>query len=162
MVLLNSLLPILRSPSFLPPSFFSVSRRRLLGLGICFLRPCCYYRAALPPPPCLHVSFLFFFCHCSVAQDYSCCGAILPDDHLTPLSALVSQVAHRTYSFASLNLHRKTAGPGWPSPTKWIRGEWRRWRRIPRADIRKSPSPHNTLQILEGLSEGLPTCSTFT
>lgn len=104
----------------------------------------------------------FFFCHCSVAQDYSCCGAILPDDHPTPLSALVSQVAHRTYSFASLNLHRKTAGPGWPSPTKWIRGEWRRWRRIPRADIRKSPSPHNTLQILEGLSEGLPTCSTFT
>lgn len=121
MVLLNSPFAYFSKPLLSAPSLFSVSRLRLLGLGICFLRPCCYYRAVLLPPPCLHVSSLFPL---SVTVYWCKTTVVLKPSYLqAALHPLSCQGAGRIGTFTSLNFHRKT---GWPTPTdKRVRGEWR-------------------------------------
>ena len=92
-----------------PLSFFSVSRLRLLGLGICFLRPCCNYRGA--PLPLLPLAPSPLFLSLLIG------GKKLYWGHLNPTTgfcAASTPGTHRTDSFTSPNLYRSRESPGWP------------------------------------------------
>lgn len=103
--------PIFSTLSSTTP-LFSVSRLRLLRLGICFLRPCCNYRGALLPLPPLAPS-LFFITVDWWLRSYT--EAISPPT--TGFCASSSLGTHRTVSFTSPNLYRSRKRSGWPPHT---------------------------------------------